>query len=224
MKLSLLSLKNVSYRYEMEERDVLQSISAEFDLKKMYVIMGKSGEGKTTLLSLLAGLDNASEGSITYKGEDLQKLNRDTYRAENIGMIFQGYHLLMNATALDNVVLSMEISKNKSVDKKKDAVSLLEKVGISEETAKRKALKLSGGEQQRVAIARALAHAPDIILADEPTGNLDEETGKNIMEIFECLAHQEGKCVIIVTHSKEVSRYADELLELHQGKLLLRKS
>ena len=127
---------------------------------------------------------------------------------------------MTNATALENILLSMNISESKEKDKKQFALNLLAKVGIDEETANRKVLKLSGGEQQRVGIARALSHNPDIIIADEPTGNLNGDTEENIMNILQELAHTDGKCVIIVTHSEEVSHYADELWGLNQGKMV----
>lgn len=160
-------------------------------------------------------------GSIQYEGADLSRTDRDTYRAQDIGVVFQGYNLLLNATALENILLSMHISKSPEKDKKTFALRLLAEIGIDEDTAKRKVLKLSGGEQQRVGIARALAHDPKVIIADEPTGNLDGDTEKSIMDIFTKLAHEQNKCVIIVTHSRQVSKYADELYGLNGGRLVL---
>lgn len=217
--MSLLTIDNVSYKYNGTARMVLNNISAEFNSGKLYAIMGKSGSGKTTLLSLLSGLDNCTDGSINFDGNPLSQIDRDKYRAESIGVIFQGYNLLANATAVENIVLSMNISTTKDAGKKKVAYELLDKVGIDKETADRKILKLSGGEQQRVGIARALSHNPDIIIADEPTGNLDNDTEKNIMSILKSLAHNENKCVVVVTHSKKVSAYADVLLGLIKGSL-----
>ena len=179
--------------------------------------MGKSGTGKSTLLSLLAGLDIATGGSIEYGGENLAEINRDRYRAKKAGIIFQSLNLLTNATAIDNIVLSMGISGVTGVDKKARALELLKKVGISDSLANRKILKLSGGEQQRIGIARALAHNPALIVADEPTGNLDRNTEAKILKLFESLAHDEGKCVIIVTHSKKVTSIADEIWGLEKG-------
>ena len=215
--MSLLAIENLSYKYSETTKTILKNISAEFNNGKLYAIMGKSGSGKTTLLSLMSGLDNCTKGSVNFGGCSLSQVDRDKYRAESIGVIFQGYNLLTNASAVENIVLSMHISKTKDVNKKKVAYELLEKVGIDKETADRKILKLSGGEQQRVGIARALSHNPDIIIADEPTGNLDYDTEKNIMNILKSLAHDENKCVIVVTHSKKVSTYADVLLELSGG-------
>lgn len=154
-------------------------------------------------------------------GDDLKKIDRDDYRAKSIGVIFQAYNLLTNATAVQNIVLSMNISKSPEKDKKAFAYEILEKVGIDRETADRPVLKLSGGEQQRVGIARALSHHPDLIIADEPTGNLDKDTEVEILKIFTSLAHDEGKCVIIVTHSKKVTSIADEVLGIHAGRLFL---
>jgi putative ABC transport system ATP-binding protein len=217
--MSILKLSNVSYKYDSTNKTILKGVTAEFDSGKLYAIMGKSGSGKTTLLSLISGLDTCTEGTIDYNGNLLSKIDRDKYRAESVGVIFQSYNLLTNATAIENIVLSMNISKVKERNKKKIAYELLEKVGVDRETADRKILKLSGGEQQRIGIARALAHNPDIIIADEPTGNLDGDTEKNIMGILKALAHDENKCVIVVTHSKKVSTYADELLTLNCGNL-----
>lgn len=221
--MSVLTLDKVTYKYQGTTKNVLKNIDMEFDPGKLYVIMGKSGAGKSTFLSLIAGLDLCTDGKIFYNGAELNQMDRDKYRARNIGVIFQSYNLLTNATALENIVLSMNISGSKEKDKRKYALDLLAKVGIDEETAERKILKLSGGEQQRVGIARALSHNPDIIIADEPTGNLDGDTEENIMSILQDLAHEDGKCVIIVTHSKAVSKYADELWGLNQGNLVFVK-
>lgn len=218
---NILTMQNVSYQYEGAKKTVLKDINAEFEAGKLYVIMGKSGAGKSTILSLLSGLDTATGGSIQYEGADLSRTDRDTYRAQDIGVVFQGYNLLLNATALENILLSMHISKSPEKDKKAFALRLLAEIGIDEDTAKRKVLKLSGGEQQRVGIARALAHDPKVIIADEPTGNLDGDTEKSIMDIFTKLAHERNKCVIIVTHSRQVSKYADELYGLNGGKLVI---
>ncbi|WP_026478714.1 ABC transporter ATP-binding protein [Alkaliphilus transvaalensis] len=217
--MSLLTIENVSYKYSSTTKNVLKKVSAEFKSGKLHVIMGKSGSGKTTLLSLISGLDNCTDGAINFDGNPLAKIDRDKYRAESIGVIFQGYNLLTNVTAVENIVLSMCISKTKEKNKKKVAYMLLEKVGINKETADRKVLKLSGGEQQRVGIARALSHNPDIIIADEPTGNLDTDTEDNILSILTSLAHNEDKCVIIVTHSKKVSSVADEVWGMKDGYL-----
>jgi len=215
--MTTLAMKNVSYRYEGGTRTILKDVTMSFEKGKVYTIVGKSGAGKSTLLNLLAGLDTVPEGSIAYENEDLAKINRNRYRARKAGIIFQGLNLLTNATAIDNIVLSMNISGIFQPNKKAKAYLTLEKVGITKTKAIRKILKLSGGEQQRVAIARAIAHNPELIVADEPTGNLDKTTEDGILKIFTQLAREEGKCVIIVTHSKRVTNIADEVWSLDKG-------
>jgi len=215
--MTTLALQNVSYKYEGGSKAIFKDVNMSFEKGKVYTIVGKSGAGKSTLLNLLAGLDTATQGSVVYENENLAKMNRNRYRARKAGIIFQGLNLLTNATAVDNIVLSMSISGVSGLNKKARAYDLLEKVGIDKEKAARKILKLSGGEQQRVAIARALAHNPELIIADEPTGNLDKSTEDSILKIFSRLARDEGKCVIIVTHSKRVTGIADEMWGLDKG-------
>lgn len=219
----LLAIKNISYAYEGTAKKVLQDASIEFQEGRVYAIVGKSGSGKTTLLSLISGLDICKDGVILYRDKDVRSIDRDEYRAKEIGVIFQSYNLLINATAVENIVLSMNISSVDIKDKKQYAYELLQKVGIDKDTADRKILKLSGGEQQRVGIARAISHNPNIVIADEPTGNLDSDTERSIMDILLSLAHEEGKCVILVTHSKKISSYADEVWGMNEGKLLFVK-
>lgn len=217
---NILKLDGVAYRYEdaKENEYVLKNINYEFTLGKTYAIKGKSGSGKTTLLSLISGLENDYEGSIIYNGKDLKKLDLDKYRNTDIGIVFQSYNLLPHLTALENIILSMDISKLNIKDKKAKAIELMKSVGLNESHANRRVLKLSGGEQQRVAIARSLSYNPKIIIADEPTGNLDKETEDEILKIFKKLAKEENKCIIIVTHSKNVSENVDEVYELKKNK------
>ena len=217
--MSTLTINNVSYQYSKTTKPVLKDISVSFEQGFLYCIVGKSGAGKSTLLSLISGLDLCTDGAVLYENKDLCSINRDEYRAKNIGVIFQGYNLLTNCSAIENVVLSMNISGNRATGKKEIAYRLLSDLGIDRETANRKILQLSGGEQQRVGIARALSHQPDIVIADEPTGNLDGETAKGIMDILVRLAHEENKCVIIVTHSKDVAAYADKIMRIANGKV-----
>jgi putative ABC transport system ATP-binding protein len=211
MEISNLKLENVSFSYG--NTPVLSDINYEFNSGKIYAIVGKSGAGKTTLLSILSGLANPTSGSITCNGENLKKMNKYDFRRRYVGVIFQNFNLLTKLTALENVILSMDISGVKIDDQKEKAYSLLERVGLSREEADRRILKLSGGQQQRVAIARALSYEPDFILADEPTGNLDGETQDEIIKILRGLADN-GKCVIVVTHSPEVAKKADEVYKL----------
>ena len=216
MKKEILKIENVSYRYaDAEENDyVLKNINYNFELGKIYAIRGKSGSGKTTLLSLISGLENKYEGTITYNNKDLKTIDLDKYRNTYIGIVFQSYNLLPHLTAIENIILSMEISGIKDLDKRKRALELMGSVGLNESFANRRDLKLSGGEQQRIAIARSLSYNPDIIIADEPTGNLDKETEDEILKIFKELAHKENKCIIIVTHSKNVCDDVDIVYDL----------
>lgn len=209
--MALLSLQNISFSYD--KTPVLRDISYDFEKGKMYCIIGKSGAGKTTLLSLLSGLAKPTAGDIIYDGKSIAKSDKYTFRSRYIGVVFQSYNLITKYTALENVLLSMDVSGAKIKHKKEKALELLDSVGLDEDEACRRVLKLSGGQQQRVAIARALSYDPDIILADEPTGNLDRDTQKEIMDIFRELANQ-GKCVILVSHSPDVADMCDERYEL----------
>lgn len=215
--MSTLQLENLSYKYEKASANVLSGVSLTFESGKIYAIVGKSGAGKTTLLSLLSGLAKPTGGKILYEGKDISKIDKYEYRSKYVGVIFQSFNLLPQLTATENVVLSMNIAGMKGKNKVEIAHDLLGKVDIEPEEFDRRVLKLSGGQQQRVAIARALSYNPQIILADEPTGNLDGETQDEIMKIFRRLA-DEGKCVIIVTHSPDVAKEADVKFELRRGK------
>ena len=209
--MSILSLKNICFSYD--RTPVLQDISYEFEKGKMYCIAGKSGAGKTTLLSLLSGLARPTGGEIFYEDKNVAKIDKYTFRSKYIGVVFQSFNLITKYTALENVVLSMDVANYKTKNKKDRALELLKSVGLDEEEANRRVLKLSGGQQQRVAIARAFSYDPDIILADEPTGNLDTDTQNEIMQIFRELT-QQGKCVILVSHSPDVAAMCDERYEL----------
>ena len=215
--MSVLELDKISYTYDGKTY-VLKDFSCKFEAGKVYAIVGKSGAGKTTLLSLLAGLDKLSGGKILFEGRDITNIDKYKYRSNDVGVVFQSYNLLPKFTARENVELSIDLSKKKIPDKKKLSLELLKKVGLSEEEANRRVLKISGGQQQRVAIARAIAYEPSVLLADEPTGNLDPENQDAIMDIFKKLAHEDNKCVIIVTHSQDVANQADEVYELNGKK------
>lgn len=214
----VLKLENVGYKYKDSKDDyVFSNINFEFEKGKMYAIKGKSGAGKTTLLSLICGLDKKYDGNIYYQNKNLKKLDLDRYRNNDIGIVFQSYNLLVHMNAIENVVLSMDINGIKEKNKNKVALEYLKQVGLDSNQAKRRVLKLSGGEQQRVAIARSLSYNPNVIIADEPTGNLDLETENDILKIFKDLAKNENKCIIIVTHSKNVSDQCDVVYELKKS-------
>ncbi len=206
--MGVLEVKNVSYYYS-QDRMVLDGISESFESGKMYVILGPSGCGKTTLLSLLGGLDIPKEGQILFEGKELQKKGLEEHRRNHISFVFQNYNLIDYMTPMENVELTA----------RQEALPVLEKLGLSRDEAKRNVLQLSGGQQQRVAIARALASGNPVILADEPTGNLDEDMAKEITRTFRETAEEYGKCVIIVSHSNEVAKQADVVFEMKYGKL-----
>lgn len=216
----LLSIRNASYQYSDAEKEeyALRDVSYDFERGKVYAIRGRSGTGKTTLLSLISGLERCTEGEILFDGKNLKDINLDKYRNSEIGIVFQSYNLLPFMTAAENIILSMDVSGRKYDNKKEKAIELMTKVGLKTSYANRKVLRLSGGEQQRVAIARSLSYDPKMIVADEPTGNLDKQTENEILEIFKNLAHKENKCVIIVTHSPNVCEVVDEVYDLKKVK------
>ena len=216
----ILSIQNASYQYSdaTSNEYAIKDINFEFEKGKIYAIRGRSGSGKTTLLSLISGLERCTEGKIIFDGKDLKNINLDTYRNSEIGIVFQSYNLLPYMTASENIILSMDASGRKIENKKQKAIELMESVGLKESYADRRVLRLSGGEQQRVAIARSLSYNPKMIVADEPTGNLDKQTESEILDIFKKLAHEEGKCVIIVTHSPNVCDIVDQVYDLKKVK------
>ena len=219
--MSVLAVSDVKYAYQSRYRvvNVLNDVSCSFEMGKFYAIVGKSGSGKTTLLSLLAGLDLPVSGEIFYEGSSLKELNRDQYRRQEVSVIYQAFHLFPLLNALENVMYPMELNHKKGKEAAQTAKELLRRVGLPESIEKQLPARMSGGEQQRVAIARALASQAKVILADEPTGNLDSENGQNIVEILLALAHEEGKCVIIITHDEEIAGKADVVYTMRDGRL-----
>jgi len=214
-----LTLENVSYTYRNAQNAAVSEASCIFEAGSVYAIVGPSGSGKSTLLSVLAGLDLPTEGEVVFDGGSLTGLDLDRYRRECISMIFQAFHLFPLLTAMENVCFPMELCGVTPKEAKPRAAVLLESVGITKEQMNRFPSKLSGGEQQRVAIARSLASGARIILADEPTGNLDAANTQNIIELLCDLAHDKGYCVIIVTHDLEVAEMADVALRMKDGEL-----
>ena len=220
--MSLLETKHVDYYYQDgdQRRYILKDASVAFEKGKLYSILGQSGSGKTTFLSFISALDAPKEGTVLLEDKDIKEIGYDYFRRNKISIIFQSYNLVPYLTAAENVLVPMSITDNElPANHQEVAYNLLDYIGITKEKANRLVNQLSGGEQQRVAIARALATNVDIILADEPTGNLDEEMEQEIVDIFKELAHTHNKCVIMVTHSNEIAQQADERLYLRKGVL-----
>ena len=218
----ILKLENICYSYidGGYERQILKNLSYVFESGRFYTILGASGSGKTTLLSILAALDNPKSGEIYYEGKNIREITLPKFRRNYISIVFQQYNLISYLTAAENVMVAMAETDNKiPKDQKNVAYNLLEKFGIVRSKADRLVGQLSGGEQQRVAIARALASNVDLIFADEPTGNLDTATEKEIISVFEELAHDFGKTIIVVTHSEAVSKMSDHRIFLKDGVL-----
>lgn len=219
----ILEIQNLNYFYQDGEniRYILKDLSISFEKGTFYTILGPSGSGKTTFLSLISALDAPKSGKILFNGTDIKTLGYDAYRRNAISIIFQSYNLVPYMTAVENVLIPMAITDNAIPKPQRNvAYHLLDYIGITKSKADRVVNRLSGGEQQRVAIARALASNVDVILADEPTGNLDSSLELDIIEIFKDLAHRHGKCVIMVTHSKEIADQSDVAYALHKGELV----
>ncbi len=208
--MNTLEITNLKYTYNGKKSSpVLNGASAKLEAGKMYAILGPSGCGKTTLLSILGGLDSPDSGQVLFNGEDIEKLGLSNHRKNNVSFIFQSYNLIDYLTAQENVALTTTLPPN----------PILERVGLGNEEIKRNVMKLSGGQQQRVAIARAIASNAPIILADEPTGNLDEDTAKSIISLLLESSHEMDRCVVVVTHSKELADHADVILRLNKGSI-----
>lgn len=220
---TILELKNVDYYYPTKAAniDILKDASFCFEQGKLYSIIGPSGSGKTTTLSLLGALETPKQGSISYKDRDIQEIGMARYRKDHLGFVFQAYNLLTYLSAVQNVLVAMSISGSAEGEAK--ASELLKSTGLDESLFKRLPNYLSGGEQQRVAIARAISTGADIIIADEPTGNLDKATALDIVGLFDDLAHKEGKCVIVATHSDYFHSIADCIVTL-DNKMLVKVS
>ena len=207
--MSILELRQVGYSYDNKKK-ILKGVSANLEQGSLYAILGPSGCGKTTLLSLIGGLDSPGSGQILFNGQDIVQTGLSDHRKNHVAFIFQTYNLIDYLTPAENVSLTSRLPP----------LPILERLGLTKEDAKRNVLKLSGGQQQRVAIARALASEAPVILADEPTGNLDEDTARDITGILKESAHRMNRCVVVVTHSGELARQADVVLRLKKGVLV----
>ena len=206
--MSILEFADLKYTYDGKQ-NVLRGVGGRMEQGKLYAILGPSGCGKTTLLSLLGGLDSPTRGKIFFEGQDISQTGLAAHRRNHVSFVFQAYNLIDYLTSVENVSLTSKLPP----------LPILERLGLTKEESKRNVLKLSGGQQQRVAIARALASEAPIILADEPTGNLDEDTAQGIIEILKESAHQMNKCVVVVTHSNELAEQADVVFRLKKGEL-----
>ena len=214
----ILEVKDLYFTYPDGDarKVILNEVNVAFEKGKFYTILGESGSGKTTFLSLIAALDKPERGEILYDGESIAKIGYEKYRRNNIGIVFQSYNLIPYMNGVENVMVAMSITDNKlEKDMKKQALEILSSVGIDGSKATRRINRLSGGEQQRVAIARALSTNVDVIIADEPTGNLDSRTSDTIIELFKELAHDRNKCVIMVTHAQKIADESDVVLKLN---------
>ena len=211
--MTIMQLDHVNFTYASAAKRVLSNVSYDFEVGTFYAIVGSSGAGKTTMLSLLAGLDAPTQGAVLFDGKDLATTGYTRHRRDQIALVFQNYNLIDYLTPLENLRL---VNPKASVED-------LTRLGIDEAAAKRNVLALSGGQQQRVAIGRALVSSAPVILADEPTGNLDEDTAQGVIEILRDAAHEQNKCVIVVTHSRQLARAADVTLRLEQRKLVERR-
>ncbi len=217
--MEILRAENVFYSYQTKYQkvDAVQNVSCAFEKGCFYAIIGESGSGKSTFLSLLAGLDVPSEGTIYVDGQPLNELDRDAYRLNQASVVYQSFHLFPLLTALENVMLPMEFKKISKKEARIRAQKLLQRVGLEERIYRQFPKMMSGGEQQRVAIARAVATGGEILLADEPTGNLDSENEKKIVELLKNLAHEDGYTVIVITHNQSVAEETDHIFRMRDG-------
>ena len=220
--MSKLVIKDLKHTYTDGQNtvEVLKGVNAEFEHGKIYAIVGESGSGKTTLISLLSALDKIQSGDISYDGQSIKEIGEQTFRLKYVSIVFQAFNLIKYMTARENVEMALDFAKY-SGDEKARAYELLKRVGISQTESDRLVQKLSGGQQQRVAIARAIASDAPVIVADEPTGNLDDSTESKILEIFYDLAIRDQKIVILVTHSKKVANHANAVLHEMKNGLLV---
>ncbi len=219
--MNILQADHVSYSYrtKYQKVDAVRDVSCTFEQGGFYAIIGESGSGKSTFLSLLAGLDVPSEGEIYVQGQSLNQMDRDAYRLNQASVVYQSFHLFPLLTALENVMLPMEFKKIRKKEAADRAAQLLLRVGLTERIFRQFPKMMSGGEQQRVAIARAVAAGGEIILADEPTGNLDSENEQKIVELLKELAHKDGYTVIVITHNQKVAEETDHVFRMSDGRM-----
>ena len=207
--MSTLACKNVAYAYE-KGKGILTNISFSFESGKMYAILGPSGSGKTTLLSLLGGLDTPAKGNILFDDTDITQTGLEEHRRNHISLIFQNYNLIDYMTPIENTKLVSKV----------DAVPILQRLGLTEDELRRTVLKLSGGQQQRVAIARALIAKPAIVLADEPTGNLDSKSSADVLGLLKRTGEKFNQTIVMITHNNEIAQLADRIIRIEDGRIV----
>lgn len=219
---TILSFEDVSYSYldGSSTVTILDKANYDFEKGKIYAIVGASGSGKTTTIVLAGGLDKPKEGKVNFKGTDINQIGLNKYRRNDISIVFQAYNLIYYMNAYENIANAIEIPNIKVPNKKEYCLNILQKLGLTKDQCFRDIRKLSGGQQQRIAIARAMAKDVDLILADEPTGNLDEKNSREILKIFIDLAHNDNKCVVIVTHSPSLAAKCDAQLKISDGQII----
>lgn len=219
---TVLNFEDVSYHYLDGSVNViiLNKANYSFEKGKIYAIVGASGSGKTTTIVLAGGLDKPKGGKVSFKGKDTTEIGLNKYRRNDISIVFQSYNLIHYMNGYENVINAIDIAGRKIPNKKEYCLNILKDLGLSQEQSLRDIRKLSGGQQQRVAIARAIAKDVDLILADEPTGNLDEKNSREILNTFVKLAHNENKCIIIVTHSLSLAQKCDVQLKIQDGQIV----
>lgn len=213
----MLEVSNLSYWYDNADQPLFSDLNLTFENGRSYAIVGQSGSGKTTFLSLIAGLDIPKKGVVKLDGHDVQRIGLTNYRKRDVSIVFQAYNLVTYMSALENVLTAMAITDSTHKGDKQYAGELLQKLGLTQQQMTQKVNRLSGGQQQRVAIARAMAVDANLVVADEPTGNLDEANTKEVVALFQQLAHEQNKCVIIVTHEMDVADECDEKMSVNQS-------
>jgi putative ABC transport system ATP-binding protein len=220
--MALLEIKDVSfsYRSKFQTNEVLKNVTCAFEAGKVYAIVGKSGSGKSTMLSLLGGLDVPDEGEVLFKEEPTSKMNLSRYRLESAAMIYQSFRLLPLLTVSENITLPMELRGFRGKPARDKAKELVARVALPESVLDRFPSMLSGGEQQRVAIARSMSMDTNLLLADEPTGNLDEDNSQNIVDILVSIAHRDGYCVVIASHDLAILPKMDVVYHMKSGQLV----
>ncbi len=219
--MNILAADHISYVYQSKYQQVraLNDVTCQFESGKFYAIVGHSGSGKTTLLSMLAGLDKPTEGQVLIDGKPLDEFGAERHCRENVSVIYQSFNLFPTLTILENVMYPMRIMGKPAKESRERARGLLETVGLEDVSCRKRPAMLSGGQQQRVAIARALASEAKIILADEPTGNLDSENGRLIVDLLRKLVDEQNYCVIVVTHDMDIASQADQVYRMKDGVL-----